>query len=142
MSEDAPTAEARAEAARVVCGRMGELRLSVGELHRLSGLSVNTLRGIREGKSRPKPNRSTWVALSAVLELPWDYLVNIVYGTPEMNSAKSPLEKHLAELAGQFAKIEALRQGVIELKDVVHAMDRKIEIAIGSWHRSGDPKPE
>lgn len=140
MSEDAPTAEARAEAARVVRERMGELRLSVAELHRLSGLSVNTLRRMREGASGP--NRSTWVALSAVLDLPWDYLVNIVYGTPETNTAKSPLEKHLAELAGQFAKIEALRQGVIELKDVVHAMDRKIEIAIGSWRSSGDPKPE
>lgn len=129
MSEDAPTAEARAEAARVVSERMGELRLSVAELRRLSGLSINTIRGIREGTSQP--NRSTWVAVSAVLDLPWDFLVNIVYGTPELNVAKSPLEKHLAELAGRFAEIEALRRDVIDLKDIVHEIDSKIEIAIG-----------
>lgn len=124
MSKDAPSAAARAEAAGVVRERMNKLRLSAAELCRLSGLSVNTIRGITEETSQP--NRSTWVAVSAVLELPWDYLVNIVNGRADKNAATSPLEKHLAKLADGFAEIGALRLEVARVADIVHGIDRKI----------------
>ena len=137
MSKDAPTEEARAEVARAVSGRMGQLGVSTAELRRRSGLSVNTIRGITEGMSRH--NRSTWVAISAVLEWPWDYLVNILNGRPDKNvTVKSPLETHLAKLVDGLAEIGALRQDVAGLKDIVHEIDKKIDVVIGSRHTSRD----
>jgi hypothetical protein len=133
---DAPTEGARAEVARIVSGRMGQLGVSTAELRRRSGLSVNTIRGITEGASRH--NRSTWVAISAVLEWPWDYLVNILNGRPDKNvTPESALETHLAKLAGRLAEIDALRQDVAGLKDIVHEIDRKIDVVIEPQHRSG-----
>ena len=133
MPVSVPTARARAEAARVVNERMGKLRISAAELRRLSGLSINTIRAITEGSG--KPNRSTWVAVSAVLDLPWDYLVNILSGRQDKNVANSPLEKYLVD---RLAEIDVLRQDVVGLVDLVHEIDRKIDIAIGSRHSSGD----
>jgi transcriptional regulator with XRE-family HTH domain len=140
LSKDAPTAEARAEAARVVSERMDRLRLSAAELRRLSGLSVNTIRDITEGTGQP--NRSTWIAVSAVLDLPWDYLVNILNGRPEENVAKSPLEKHLAKLVDQHAETDALLRDVVGLKPIIDEIDRKIDVVIGSLHSSGDSQPD
>jgi hypothetical protein len=137
LSEDAPAEGVRAEVARIVSGRMGQLGVSTAELRRRSGLSVNTIRGITEGVSRH--NRSTWVAISAVLEWPWDYLVNILSGRSDKNVApESPLETHLATLAGRLAEIDALRQEVAGLKDVIHEIDRKIDLVIEAQH----PRPE
>ena len=138
MSEDALTEGARAEVARIVSGRMGQLGISTAELRRRSGLSVNTIRGITEGASRH--NRSTWVAISAVLEWPWDYLVNILNGRSDKNVApESPLEMHLAALADGLAEIGALRRDVAGLTDVVHEIDRKIDLVIDS---GGNFQPE
>jgi len=142
LSKDAPAEGARAEVARAVSGRMGQLGVSTAELRRRSGLSVNTIRGITEGASRH--NRSTWVAISAVLEWPWDYLVNILNGKSDKNvTPKSPLETHLAKLADELTDIDALRQDVAGLKDIVYEIDRKIGLVIGSQHASGaNPQPE
>ena len=142
MSKDAPAEGARAEVARAVSGRMGQLGVSAAELRRRSGLSVNTIRGITEGASRH--NRSTWVAISAVLEWPWDYLVNILDGRSDKNvMPKSPLETHLAKLVDGLAEIDALRQDVSGLTDIVHEIDRKINLVIESQHASGgNPEPE
>ena len=137
MSKDAPAAEARAEVARAVSGRMGQLGVSAAELRRRSGLSVNTIRGITEGTSRH--NRSTWVAMSAALEWPWDYLVNILNGSADRNAAvKSPMETQLAGLVDGLAEIGALRQDVAVLTDVVHEINGKIDVVIGPRHRSDD----
>jgi hypothetical protein len=137
LSKDAPTERARAEVARAVSGRMGQLGVSTAELRRRSGLSVNTIRGITEGTSRH--NRSTWVAISAVLEWPWDYLVNILNGRSDKNvTIKSPLEAHLARLVDGLAEIDALRQDVAGLKDIVHEIDKKVNVVIESWHTSGE----
>jgi len=116
---------------------MGQLGVSTAELRRRSGLSVNTIRGITEGTSRH--NKSTWVAISAVLEWPWDYLVNILNGRADRNvTAKSPMETHLAKLVDGLAEIDALRQDVAVLKDIVHEIDKKIDVVIGSRSTSGD----
>lgn len=129
LSQDAPTAAARAEAAGVVAERMERLRYSAADLHALSGLSVNTIRDITEETGNP--NRSTWVAASAVLGLPWDYLVNILDGRPDRNAVTSPLEIHLAKLAEQFAEIGALRDDVAGLTDIVQEINGKLG---GSGH--------
>lgn len=139
MSKDALTEAARAEVARVVSGRMGQLGVSATELRRRSGLSVNTIRGITEGARRH--NRSTLVAISAVLEWPWDFLVNILDGRSDKNAApESPLEAHLAKLAAGVAEIDALRQDVAGLKDIVHEVDRKISLVIESRHGNAQPE--
>jgi hypothetical protein len=73
-----------------------------------------------------------------VLEWPWDYLVNILSGKSDMNvTPRSPLETHLAKLADGLAEIDALRQDVAGVKDIVHEIDRKIELVIESQHVSG-----
>jgi len=103
---------------------MKKLRFSAAEFRKVSGVSVNTLRNITEGTGNP--NRTTWIAVSAVLDLPWDYLTNIVYGRPDKNVATSPLEMHLAKLADQFAEIGALRREVAGLTDIVHEINGKL----------------
>ena len=125
-----------------VRGRMKQLGISAAELRRRSGLSVNTIRGITEGTTRH--NRSTWVAISAVLEWPWDYLVNILNGNAGRNAtAKSPMETQLAKLVDGLADIDALRQDVAVLGDIVHEIDGKIEVVIRSRHTSaGESSPE
>jgi hypothetical protein len=80
------------------------------------------------------------VAVSAVLDLPWDYLVNIMDGRPDKNVAKSLREKHLAKLVDQLPEIDALRREVARLKDIVHEIDRKIDVSIGLWRSSGDAR--
>jgi hypothetical protein len=114
---------------------MGQLRLSTAELRRRSGLAVNTIRDITEGTSRH--NRSTWVAISAALNWPWDYLVNILNGTADLDARpRSPLEAHLAKLADGLAEINGLKQDVAGIKEFVHKIDRKIDIVIESRHVS------
>jgi hypothetical protein len=142
LSRDAPAEGARAEVARAVSGRMGQLGVSTAELRRRSGLSVNTIRGITEGASRH--NRSTWVAISSVLEWPWDYLVNILDGRSDKNATpKSPLEKHLVKLVDGLAEVGALRADVAGLKDIVYEVDRKVNLVIESQHTSGgNPESE
>jgi hypothetical protein len=142
VSKDATAQETRAEVARAVSGRMSQLGVSTADLRRRSGLSVNTIRGITDGTSRH--NRSTWVAISAALEWPWDYLVNILNGKADRNTtASSPMETHLAKLADGLAEVSVLRQDVTALKDIVHQIDKKIDVAIGSRHTPGDrPQPD
>ena len=135
MSKDARAEGTRAEIARVVSGRMGRLGISTAEVRRRSGLSVNTIRSITEGARRH--NRSTLVAISAVLEWPWDYLVNILDGRADKNVGQSPLEAHLVRLAAGIAEIDALGAKVSGLTDVVHEVDRKISLVIESQHAAG-----
>lgn len=133
MPEDAPT-QAREEVAEAARGRMAQLGLSPAQLRGRSGLSVNTIKDIANGTG--DHNRSTWVAMSAGLEWPWDYLVNILHGAADQNvKVKSPLETHLAKLADGMAQIEALRQEVAGLKDVIHEFDAKLD-AVARERRS------
>ena len=135
MSEDALAERARAEVAKAVSGRMKQLGVSAAELRRRSGLSVNTIRGITEGAS--KHNKSTWIAISAVLDWPWDYLVNILNGRSDKNVA-SPLERHLAAMADRLAEMGELREDVAGLVDIVHEIDGKIDLVIES-RRDAEP---
>jgi transcriptional regulator with XRE-family HTH domain len=135
---DEPAPEVRAEVARVVRRRMAQLGFSLAELRRRSGLAPNTLHGITEGMSGDR-NKSTWVALAAGLNWPWDYFLNILNGRADKNvTAESPLEARLAKLADGLAEIGALRQEVTGLKDIFHVVDKKIDIVLGSRLTSDD----
>jgi hypothetical protein len=47
------------------------------------------------------------------------------------------------KLVDGLAEIDALRQDVAGLKDIVYEIDRKIDLVIGSQHASGgNPQPE
>jgi len=48
------------------------------------------------------------------------------------------METHLAKLVDGLAEIDALRQDVAVLKDIVHEIDKKIDVVIGSRSTSGD----
>jgi len=78
------------------------------------------------------------------LDWPWDYLVNILSGKSDKNvTPQSPLETHLAKLVDGLAEIDALRQDVAGLNNIVHEIDRKISLVIESQHASGgNPEPE
>jgi len=134
---DASAAEARAEVARVINERMGQLGLSLADLQERSGLSPNTVRSITEETG--DHNKSTWVAASSGLDWRWDHLLNILDGRADKNvPAQSPLETHLAKLADGLAEMSALRQDVAGLKDIFHAVDKKIDLVLGSRLNPGD----
>ena len=48
------------------------------------------------------------------------------------------METHLAKLVDGLAGIDVLRQDVTVLKDIVHEIDKKIDVVIGPRHTSGD----
>lgn len=130
MSKDAPTAESRAEVARVVNARVAELRLSTAELARLSGLAVNTVRGVRE--ARGKYTKSTLVALSAVLGWDPQHLDRIFHGETQKNAtAGSSLRSHLAELTRRLTELSTQLQDVAGRTEGVPRIDGKIDIALG-----------
>ena len=152
LANDAVTAEGRAEVARAVNARVSQLRLPAAELARLSGLSVNTVRGVTDGSGNY--TKSTLVALSSVLDWDPQHLDNILHGKADKNvTTESSVKTRLAELARKLteaahrlaAEISAVRQDVArlaeevtELTGVVHRVDGKTEIIIRTWIHSGD----
>ena len=106
--------------------RMRELRFSTAHLARESGLSETTVRYL--GKSLSGHNRSTLVAISAVLRWRYDHLVNILHGEPEKNvhirrrteddiqrllrEEFTPVKQQLASLAETVEKVD-IRLGII-----------------------------
>jgi transcriptional regulator with XRE-family HTH domain len=112
---------------RAVKERMAQLGLTTAELARRSGLSETTIRGITQATARH--NRSTLVAISAVLDWPPDYLVNVLHGEADKNvKAESPLEIQLAKLAN----------GLAGLTEIVHQIDGKIDVIMGPRHSPGE----
>jgi len=56
---------------------------------------------------------------------------------------KSPLETHLVKLVDGLAEIDALRADIAGLTDIVHQVDRKVNLVIETQHTSGgNPQPE
>jgi hypothetical protein len=82
LTETAPD-EDWAAVVTAIRARMRELKVSTAYLARESGLSETTVRYL--GQSLNGHNRSTLVALSAVLRWRWDHLTNVLNGEPEKN---------------------------------------------------------
>lgn len=93
--------------------RMRDLGMSTARLARETGLSETTIRYI--GQSNTRHNKSSLVAISAVLRRRYDYLTNILRGEPHKNvRIKSTL-------------LETLNAEVVSLKNTVRDVDNKID---------------
>lgn len=93
--------------------RRAELKMSTASLARETGLSETTIRYI----SQPGPghNRSTLVAISAVLRWRYDHLINILHGESHKNI---PVKRTIGE---HLAIIEAKLDAIAEQIDRIHA---------------------
>ena len=104
--------------------------MSLAYVARETRLSPTTIRYI--GMPGNRHNESTLVALSAVLGWRYDHLINILRGTPDKNSPTSPAESHFLDQL--HAEVGPIRENVAGLWDIVHNMDRKIDVIYQGWH--------
>jgi transcriptional regulator with XRE-family HTH domain len=140
LSEDALTAQHRAAVAEVVKARMAELGLSQNAVAELTGLSVNTVKGV----TRPagNPTTSTLVALSAVLGWAPQYLGDIAHGRAAGNATDEVmLDALLVTLAsGLRADMAGLAEGVRRINEKINKLieltAQRQPMASGSLPRS------
>lgn len=71
--------------------RMRQLKMSTSQLARESGLSETTVRYL--GRSPGGNNKSTLVALSAVLRWPHDHLPRVLRGEPVSDASPAPASR-------------------------------------------------
>jgi hypothetical protein len=122
-----------AAVSQAVDERMSELHMSASYLSRETGLSPNTLRSL--GKASNNHNKSTLVALSAVLGWRHDHLLNILRGNPGKNLRKpgdSPVEAYFEDLLS--AEVGPMRDEVTELVKTVNGMGKKIDVLFQERH--------
>jgi len=104
--------------------RMRELKYSTAHLARESGLSETTVRYL--GKSLSGHNRSTLVALSAVLRWRYDHLVNILHGEPEKNvHIKRRTEDDIQRLLRE--EFTPVKEQLASLAETLNAINRKLQ---------------
>ena len=142
MSKGEPTAEGRAEAAKVVNTRLKDLRLTVPELIALTGLAGKTVRDVINKTGNPSRGTLVVIAVSLGFSPPY-YLDNLIRGKVTENvTIGSPLEVHLASRLAEVGvlrtDIAGLTENVAGLANAVHGMDRKIEMLIGRQHLSDE----
>ena len=131
MPRDTQGVEDWAAVGDAIRKRMRELKISTAKLARETGLSETTIRYI--GQSASGHHKSALVAISAVLRWRYDHLVNILHGEPHKNAppgtqTETRLERVLhAEMAG--------------LKNVVHGIDRKVDVLLTSQRPGDGRKP-
>lgn len=139
LPEDELAAERRAAVADVVKARMAELRWSVSGLSKLSGLSVTTIKTVI--RATRKPQKSTLVTLSAVLQWDPQYLRNVLDGkTPANPTPASALHAQLAKQVTEMrADIAALAQDVRRNNGKADRLIAKIDwlIQLATRRRSG-----
>jgi hypothetical protein len=112
---------------RAVTQRLGELHMSLSHLARETGLSQTTIRYL--GSPAKKHNKSTLVAISAVLGWRHDHLLNILIGNPEKNilrPGESPVEAYFEDLL--HAEVSPLREEVAELVRTVNGLGKQIDV--------------
>jgi hypothetical protein len=112
---------------QAVSERLSELRMSASYLSRETGLSPTTIRGL--GKPSSSHNRSTLVALSAVLGWRYDYLLNILNRNPDKNirrPGESPVEAYFESLL--HAEVGPMREEVAELVRTVNGMGKQVDV--------------
>jgi hypothetical protein len=122
-----------AAVSRAVDERMSELRMSASYLSRETGLSPNTIRAL--GKASNNHNKSTLVALSAVLRWRHDYLFNILLGNPEKNiqtPGESAAEAYFETLLHD--EIGPVREEMAELMKSVNGMKMQIDVLFRERH--------
>jgi plasmid maintenance system antidote protein VapI len=133
LLKDAPRNEDWAAVGRAIRERMRELGISATHLAQETGLSPTTIRHI--GEPTKRRTTSTLVAISAVLDWRYDHLTNILRGEPQKNSsATSPLEPHFENLLR--AEVGPVKEQVAGIRDIIHVIDKKIDVIIESQHSS------
>lgn len=124
MPRESPGPEDWAAVGDAIRKRMRELKMSTAQLARETGLSETTIRYIGEPTSRR--NKSSLVAISAVLRWRYDHLINILRGEPEKNVIiRRPAEVNLERLLR--AEVSPMRQELAELASIISNMGQKID---------------
>jgi transcriptional regulator with XRE-family HTH domain len=97
----------RLELARIVAGRIAQLRLTRKELEKRSGVSVATIREIEHPKRPRKFGRKVLEPISRALEWPPGYLVRVAYRSS--SEAPDPIvQAMMTALAPYLEKIDAI----------------------------------
>jgi hypothetical protein len=112
---------------RAVTERLSELHMSLSYLARETGLSQTTIRYL--GTPNKKHNKSTLVAISAILGWRHDHLINVLRGQPEKNilgPGSSPVEAYFQNLLS--AEVGPMREQVAELTKTVNGMAKRIDV--------------
>jgi hypothetical protein len=119
--------------------RMRELRMSIAHLGRETGLSETTIRYI--GNPASGHNKSTLVAISAVLRWRYDYLINILRGEPDKNALmKRPAEANLQRLVHD--EVDPMKEELASLRDIVRGIDTKMDMIISAQCHTADTAEE
>jgi hypothetical protein len=119
--------------------RMRELKMSTAHLARETGLSETTIRYI--GQPTSGHNKSTLVAIAAVLRWRYDYLINILRGEPAKNVLlKRPAEANLQRLLRD--EVDPVKDELASLRDIVRGMDTKMDTIISAQRRAADTGEE
>jgi len=139
LLRDAPGNEDWAAVGQAIRERMRERGMSATQLAQETGLSPMTIRHIGEPMTNRR-TKSTLVAISAVLEWRYDHLTNILRGEPERNlPATSPLEPHFENLLR--AEVGPVKEEVAGIRDIIHVIDKKIDVIIESQHAPAPKRP-
>jgi Cro/C1-type HTH DNA-binding domain len=128
-------AEDWASVSNAIRKRMRELKMSTAHLARETGLSETTIRYI--GQPANGHNKSTLVAIAAVLRWRYDHLINILRGEPEKNViVRRPAEANFERLLR--AEVDSVKEEVTGLRDLVERIDKKIDVLAEARHLSAD----
>jgi hypothetical protein len=113
--------------------RMRELKMSTAHLARETGLSETTVRYI--GQSLSGHNKSTLVAIAAVLRWRYDHLVNILHGEPEKNvHIKRRTEDDMQRLLRD--EVSPVKEQLASLREIVQRVDTKVDIITSIQRRA------
>ena len=135
MSE--PQAEDWTAVTDAIRKRMRELKMSTAHLARESGLSETTVRYI--GQSLSGHNKSTLVALAAVLRWRHDHLVNILHGQPEKNvHVKRRTEDDIQRLFRD--ELAPVKQQLASFEETARKLDTRLDIISGTQRRAAAAK--
>jgi hypothetical protein len=119
--------------------RMRELKMSTAHLARETGLSETTIRYI--GSPASGHNKSTLVAISAVLRWRHDHLINILRGEPDKNvPMKRQAEASLQRLL--YDEINPVKEQLASLRETIEVMGTKIDVIIKGQRRSAGAAKE
>lgn len=127
MADDALQDGDWAAVDHAVAERLRELHMSLSYLARETGLSQTTIRYL--GTPTRKHNKSTLVAISAILGWRHDHLINVLHGVPEKNilaPESSPVEAYFQNLLS--AEVGPMREQVAELVETVNGIAKRIDL--------------
>lgn len=119
--------------------RLRELSMSIAHLARETGLSETTIRYI--GNPASGHNKSTLVAISAVLRWRYDHLINVLRGEPDKNTPPPrPADANLQRVLRD--EVDPVKEELASLKDIVRGMDQKVDVLISVQRQTADSAPE